>query len=127
MIKGSIPQQLGLLRFLRLNDNNRTGKIPSLLGNLSKLESFYLHENDLEGEIVTFDFTGSIPASIFNISRLQIVDLSINAFSGELPSELSNYLPILEHIFLDSIRISGKIPVSLSNASKIYSSLLHGK
>lgn len=86
MIKGSIPQQLGQLRFLRLNDNNLTGKIPSLLGNLSKLESFYLHENDLEGEIVTFEFTGSIPASIFNISRLQIVDLSINAFSGELPS-----------------------------------------
>ncbi|KAM3283962.1 hypothetical protein P3S67_022760 [Capsicum chacoense] len=127
MNKGSIPQELGLLsqlRLLRLNDNNLTGKIPSLLGNLPKMEYFYLHENDLEGEIpdeigdlsklrlLSFrgnNFTGSIPASIFNISRLQIVNLSINAFLGELPSYLGNYLPILEHLFLKSNRITGKI------------------
>lgn len=137
MFTGSIPVELGLLselRSLRLNNNNFTGKLSASLGNLSKLEYFYLHENDLQGGVpaelggltslilLSFrqdNFTGSIPASIFNISTLQIVDLSINGFSGKLPEDLGSRLPSLVNLFLDSNRISGEIPVSLSNASKL--------
>lgn len=79
------------------------GEIPDEIGDLTNLRLLSFRGNH---------FTGLVPASIFNISRLQIVDLSINALSGELPSNLGNYLPILEHLFLDSNRIRG-------NASKI--------
>ncbi|KAG5621206.1 hypothetical protein H5410_006424 [Solanum commersonii] len=86
MIKGSIPQELGRLR------------------NLSKLECFYLHENDLEGEI---------PDEIGDLTNLRLLSFRGN---DSIPASI---FTILEHLFLDSNRITGKIPVSLSNASKI--------
>lgn len=137
MITGNIPEELGLMRnlkALRLNNNNLTGKVPDSLGNLSKLEYFYLHENELKGEIpesigdltsltlLSFrgnDFIGSIPQSIFNISSLQIVDMSINGFSGTFPKDMGINLPNLENLFMDSNRITGNIPIFLSNATKL--------
>ncbi|PIN23731.1 Serine/threonine protein kinase [Handroanthus impetiginosus] len=136
-MSGIIPENLGLLsnlRYLAVDHNNLTGEIPASLGNFSKLEYFYLHENDLFGEIPEElgkltslkliglrgnNLTGSIPHSIFNISRLEIVDLSINRLSGELPQNLGDHLPNLERLFLDSNRITGKIPGCLSNATKL--------
>ncbi|XP_011097228.1 receptor kinase-like protein Xa21 [Sesamum indicum] len=136
-IAGSIPEELGRLsnlRHLAVDHNNLTGRIPASLGNFSKLEYFYLHENDLVGEIpvelgklasVTVmalrgnNHTGSIPDSIFNISTMQVMDLSINGLSGQLPKSLGSHLSSLEHLFLDSNRITGRIPTFLSNASKL--------
>ncbi|CAK9149859.1 unnamed protein product [Ilex paraguariensis] len=137
MITGSIPEELGLLsnlKALRLNDMNLTGNVPASLGNLSNLQYFYLHENTLLGDIpaeigklshltlLSFrgnNFTGSLPPLIFNISALQIIDFSINGLSGQLPENLGHWLPNLESLFVDSNRITGRIPVSLSNASKL--------
>ncbi|XP_022884343.1 probable LRR receptor-like serine/threonine-protein kinase At3g47570 [Olea europaea var. sylvestris] len=136
-VAGSIPVELGLLRnleYLALDHNNLTGSIPSSLGNFSKLEYLYLEENDLEGDIPgelgNLDslkllalrgnsFVGSIPPPIFNILKLQIVDISVIGLSGELPEDLGDRVPNLERLFLDSNRITGKIPVSLSNSSKL--------
>ncbi|KAL0287875.1 UNVERIFIED_CONTAM: Receptor kinase-like protein Xa21 [Sesamum angustifolium] len=136
-IAGSIPEELGRLsnlRHLAVDHNNLTGRIPASLGNFSKLEYFYLHENDLVGEIpvelgklasVTVialrnnNHTGSIPDSMFNISTMQVMDLSINGLSGRLPENLGSRLPSLQRLFLDSNRITGRIPAFLSNASKL--------
>ncbi|KAK4426647.1 Receptor kinase-like protein Xa21 [Sesamum alatum] len=136
-IAGSIPEELGRLsnlRHLAVDHNNLTGRIPASFGNFSKLEYFYLHEIDLVGEIpmelgklasVTVmavrgnSLTGSIPDSIFNISTMQVMDLSINGLSGRLHESVGSRLPSLERLFLDSNRITGRIPAFLSNASKL--------
>ncbi|KAL3813257.1 hypothetical protein ACJIZ3_014525 [Penstemon smallii] len=136
-IEGNIPKELGFLsnlQHLALDHNNLTGIIPTSFGNFSKLEYFYLHENDLVDEIPKEigklssllvlglrgnNLVGSIPSSIFNISTLQIVDLSINRLSGQLPNEDDLGMPNLERLFLDSNRISGRIPRFISNATRL--------
>jgi LRR receptor-like serine/threonine-protein kinase FLS2 len=87
-----------------------TGAIPSEIGNLQNLEIFAINENK---------FMGQIPFEIFNISTIQIIEMSFNILSGHLPSNIGIFLPNLQHLYLAQNTLSGTIPSSISNASRL--------
>ncbi|WMV14808.1 hypothetical protein MTR67_008193 [Solanum verrucosum] len=148
MIKGSIPQELGRLsqlRILRLNDNNLTGKIPPLLGNLSKgnylpiLEHLFLDSNRITGKIpvslsnaskithlffTVNDVQGNIPNEFGKLHELVWFEFEYNRISdnylnGHLPYDLGTWLPNLQEIFLSHNQFSGDLPAAICNASKL--------
>ncbi|KAL3641345.1 hypothetical protein CASFOL_016313 [Castilleja foliolosa] len=106
-----IPKQLGHCTFLEsiyLRDNYLSGELPQEFGNLTFLEKFNVFNNSL---------SSSIPSSIFNISSLKRLDLSTNQFSGKLilPRKKLN----LEFLILAENELSGEIPSSITNASML--------
>ncbi|XP_028802272.1 probable LRR receptor-like serine/threonine-protein kinase At3g47570 [Neltuma alba] len=64
-------------------------------------------------------FKGPIPSNIFNISTLTFLNLGGNSLSGLLPSYLGNGLPNLKKLWLYGNELTGQIPNSISNASKL--------
>lgn len=53
-LSGQIPRELGLLLNLEdldLGINKLTGSMPTILGNMTRLTTLYLHHNQLSGQI----------------------------------------------------------------------------
>ncbi|GJQ96315.1 kinase-like domain-containing protein [Tanacetum coccineum] len=137
MLVGSIPKEMSLLSKLTslvINDNKLTGGIPPFLGNITSMERFYASGNLLGGSIpdtlglwknltafVTGDCNlyGSIPRSIFNLSLLVEFSLPGNHLTGSLPTEIGNQLPNLEWLQLRDNELTGILPPSISNCSKL--------
>ncbi|GJV31291.1 leucine-rich repeat protein [Tanacetum coccineum] len=86
------------------------GSIPDTLGLWKSLTGFGAGECNLYG---------SIPHSIFNLSLLVNFSLVENHLSGSLPSEIGNQLPNLEDLQLRDNELTGVIPPSISNCSKL--------
>ncbi|KAJ9689523.1 hypothetical protein PVL29_014956 [Vitis rotundifolia] len=134
---GVIPNWLSnlpSLRVLFLGQNNLTGTIPPSLRNNSKLEWLGLEQNHLHGTIpneignlqnlmgiyfTESNFTGLIPLTIFNISTLEEISLEDNSLSGTLPATLCLLLPNLKYLGLGANKLSGVIPLHLSNSSQL--------
>ncbi|XP_062171108.1 receptor-like protein 6 [Alnus glutinosa] len=107
MFSGSIPvfSMAKNLTNLDLSSNNLTGQITSTQWQeLLKLESLYLHENSLNG---------NIPGSLFSLPSLQVLALRSNQFSGQLKefSNVSSY--ILRSVYLDNNQLEGPVPMSI--------------
>ncbi|XP_028080735.1 probable LRR receptor-like serine/threonine-protein kinase At3g47570 [Camellia sinensis] len=101
---GRIPNELTtlpLLRNLFLRSNNLPGTLSPSFGNLSNLEG------------------GWIPPTLLNISTLEWVLLSMNSLLGNLPPNTGLWLPNLEILDVQLNKLSGKIPLYLSNCSKL--------
>ncbi|GJX18155.1 kinase-like domain-containing protein [Tanacetum coccineum] len=62
---------------------------------------------------------GSIPRSIFNLSLLVNFLIAVNHLSGSLPLEIGNQLPNLEFLQLWGNKLTGVLPPSISNCSKL--------
>ncbi|KAK2979856.1 hypothetical protein RJ640_026598, partial [Escallonia rubra] len=62
-----------------------------------------------------------IPATIFNISTLQILSAISNQLSGTLPLYASHQLANLKVLYLGNNSLTGNLPDSISNASKLTS------
>ncbi|XP_057975129.1 LRR receptor-like serine/threonine-protein kinase GSO1 isoform X2 [Malania oleifera] len=110
---GSIPRQIGnltLLKELSFDKNNFQGTIPNEVGDLYKLEILSLSMNH---------FNGPIPLKVFNISTIKIIDLALNQLSGGLPLSIGLGIPNLENLLVGGNKLSGEIPRTISNASKI--------
>ncbi|GJU82175.1 kinase-like domain-containing protein [Tanacetum coccineum] len=134
---GSIPKEISLLSKLAslvIDGNNLTGGIPPFLGNITSMEVFTSSGNPLGGSIPDTlghwksltDFYsgdcnlyGSIPHSIFNLSLLVNFSVAVNHLTGSLPSEIGNQLPNLEWLQLYHNKLTGVLPPSISNCSKL--------
>lgn len=111
-LSGRIPAELGnlaKLRTLYLNNNELVGSIPDELGNLFNLEQLSLRGNEL---------TGKIPASLGSLSRLQELRLGNNNLTGSIPVEFGN-LVNLEVLSLRYNQLTGTIPSTLGNLSNL--------
>ena len=80
------------------------------MGNLRRLESLWLRNNQL---------SGLIPAELGNLISLTHLFLQNNQLSGSIPMELGNLI-ILWTLDLSSNRLSGAIPAELGNLSSLY-------
>ncbi|KAJ6769988.1 LEUCINE RICH REPEAT FAMILY PROTEIN EXPRESSED, partial [Salix purpurea] len=112
-LNGHIPQQIGNCTYLmeiHMQNNNLTGAIPNEIGNLHALQELDLAFNNI---------TGSIPSTFFNFSLLRKVNMAYNHLSRHLPSNTGFRLPNLEDLYLERNELSGPIPDSISNASKL--------
>ncbi|PWA46872.1 protein kinase-like domain-containing protein [Artemisia annua] len=134
---GVIPSNLSgcsNLEELVLARNKLTGGIPTFLGNLTSMEVFSAALNQLGGSIPDIfglwksltlfycgecSLYGSIPHSIFNLSLLVEFSLYENQLTGSLPSEFGVMLPNLEWLQLSDNKLTGVLPPSLSNCSKL--------
>ncbi|KDO48828.1 hypothetical protein CISIN_1g037042mg, partial [Citrus sinensis] len=93
---------------LNISHLSLSGTIPSRLGNLSSLQSLFLHSNQ---------FSGSIPFSIFNIHTLKLLSFGDNQLSGEIPTNICSNLPFFESLNLSKNMFHGGIPSALSNCT----------
>nr|GEV21237.1 leucine-rich repeat protein [Tanacetum cinerariifolium] len=136
-LAGSIPKEMSLLSkltILVIENNRLTGGIPPFLGNITSMEMFSANRNPLGGSIpdtlglwkslTAFacggcNLYGSIPHSIFNLSLLVNLSLAESHLTGSLPSEIGNQLPNLERLQLRTNELTGVLPPSLSNCSKL--------
>ncbi|GJX14670.1 leucine-rich repeat protein [Tanacetum coccineum] len=137
MLTGSIPKEISLLSklaILVIEKNKLTGGIPPFLGNITSMEWFYAEWNPFGGSIPDTlgqwksltvlasggcNLYGSIPHSIFNLSLLVKFSLSENQLTGSLPSQIGVMLPNLELLQLWDNQLTGVLPLSLSNCSKL--------
>ncbi len=102
-MSGSIPGALGnleKLESLRLSNNQLSGSIPAELGNLDSVTTLYLHSNEL---------SGPIPGELGNLDTLWV---RYNQLSGPIPSELGN-LVNLTSLYLKDNSLSGCVPDGL--------------
>ncbi|XP_030553029.2 MDIS1-interacting receptor like kinase 2-like [Rhodamnia argentea] len=119
------------LRFLELQNNNFTGKIPSEIGLLTDLVELAICNNRLNGSIPHeignlkhLDaialygnyLTGPIPASIGNLTRLTWLFLQQNQLSGPIPQDIVKCAKLV-HLFLYENDLSGSVPQGLANLS----------
>ncbi|KAL9459706.1 hypothetical protein AB3S75_002997 [Citrus x aurantiifolia] len=140
---GPIPNntlgKLDALEVLSLRSNVLTGGLPSEITSLPSLRYLYLQHNNFSGKIpssfspqlVVLDlsfnsFTGNIPQSIQNLTQLTGLSLQSNNLSGSIP----NFdIPKLRHLNLSYNGLNGSIPSSLQkfpNSSFVGNSLLCG-
>lgn len=91
----------GYVTYIGLTYNGLYGKLPNEIGQLSKLNYFYLYSNDL---------SGPIPSVLWGMKTLVYIDLNDNELSGELPSEIN--LPNLEVCNLYANHLTGPLPTT---------------
>ncbi|XP_022766176.1 probable LRR receptor-like serine/threonine-protein kinase At2g16250 [Durio zibethinus] len=108
-LPGLIPDCFGTqlinLEVLDLRSCNVSGSIPGSLGNLGRLTSLYLCDNNL---------AGSIPAALGQLRNLKILDLSVNSLTGSIPQSFG-LLGNIERLELASNYLSGSIPPGLGS------------
>ncbi len=95
---------------LLLRSNGLTGRMPSELGNLAKLEELDLYDNALNGPI---------PAELGSLASLEGLGLHDNQLSGTVPSELGR-LRNLGRLNLHNNRFSGPLPSELASIGTIW-------
>ncbi|CAI9098737.1 OLC1v1035432C1 [Oldenlandia corymbosa var. corymbosa] len=129
------------LQELELAGNGLSGKLPSIIGDLSiNLVQIHLDDNHIYGpippEISNLDnltllnlssnlLNGSIPTELCQIQKLERLYLANNQLSGNIPSELGNALH-LGLLDLSNNHLSGTIPDSFANLSQLRRLLLYG-
>ncbi|KAL9285072.1 hypothetical protein ACSQ67_024602 [Phaseolus vulgaris] len=94
---------------LQIQNNNFTGKVPTHIGLLEKINILFLYKNH---------FSGPIPGEIGNLKEMTQLDLSQNQFSGPIPSTLWN-LTNIEVMNLFFNQLSGTIPTDIGNLTSL--------
>ena len=111
-LSGSVPSVLGQLEKLQeldLDNEGLAGEIPPELGQLGNLRVLWLRSNEL---------TGQIPPELGQLSNLEELGLSGNRLTGNIPAELGQ-LGKLEYLLLNGNQLSGSIPPGLGMLSSL--------
>uniref|UniRef100_A0ACD5XAH5 Uncharacterized protein n=1 Tax=Avena sativa TaxID=4498 RepID=A0ACD5XAH5_AVESA len=87
------------------------GHIPFAAGNLTSVQSLFLHGNN---------FVGMVPSTFKKLERLQVLKLSENFISGSI-QDLLHILPVdeLQELYLDDNNLTGSIPPQLDQFSSL--------
>jgi len=99
-VTNECPGPITSLR-LPFNPGQLTGRIPSLIGNLSLLTQLDLGQQSL---------TGTIPSSIGNLGQLTSLSLGGNYLSGSIPPSIGS-LDQLAWLELHDNNLSGSVPI----------------
>ena len=94
----------GRVRYLELQDNNVSGRIPAAIGLLDTLFSFALRDATV---------TGPIPPAIGRLRHLRDLRLGGTHVDGPLPPEMGN-MSALDYVYLSGSRLSGPLPETLA-------------
>jgi len=105
------------LKYLDVSQNKLHGKLPDLIGNLSK-NLFYLN-------LQFCSITGNIPESIGNLIGLSELGMNNNLLEGSVPSSIGS-LKLLNQLDLSNNNLSGPIPVTLGNLTMLALLRLNG-
>jgi len=109
-------EDVGRVTRIELSDNNLSGRIHSLLGQLTALRTLRLSSNRIDGRL---------PEDLFHqLTQLQYLSLSVNAISGPIPYSVGS-LTNLEQLELDENLLASTIPDSISNLSSALFISLH--
>ncbi|KAM7461251.1 hypothetical protein LguiA_029372 [Lonicera macranthoides] len=127
-LRGTIPNEIGMLSKLDISNNYLSGHLPFSLANLTSLEFLGIYNNSMNGSIPFVElgnlknlsatylhknlFSGSIPSSVGFLTHIKELALSRNQITGSTPSELGN-LKNLESLLLGWNSFSGPIPSSI--------------
>lgn len=104
----------GRVTNLGLGNNNLTGTIPSVLSNLTGLQTLTLSSNQL---------TGNIPSELSNLTSLLTLQLPNNNLTGNIPSTLSS-LASLTGLELGGNQLVGSIPPALGSLTSLTTLIL---
>jgi len=100
---------------LNFGDNQLTGLVPSVIGNLVNLKYLQFNNNY---------FSESIPVEIGNLTSLQQLNLQNNQLSDSIPTEIGNLTNLTSIDFNDN-QLIGPIPVEIGNLSNLNTLNLH--
>uniref|UniRef100_A0A0D9W2T3 non-specific serine/threonine protein kinase n=1 Tax=Leersia perrieri TaxID=77586 RepID=A0A0D9W2T3_9ORYZ len=138
-IPGKIPQELAQLKKisgLYLDHNQFTGSIPTFVANFSQLTLFLIHANRFTGSVPTaIGSSGTIEcfniganylqgsldflATLSNCRKIWEVGFDFNYFTGTLPDYVGNFSSSLINFSEVGNKLSGLLPVTLSNLSNL--------
>lgn len=142
-LKGTLPESLGGLRYLRkldLSRNSIRGKVPKSVFRLRRLTVLNLRKNSLSGElpsivgrlkILTFldmsdnDLSGKLPCGLGRTKKLQWLSLSNNNLSGPVPKALGR-MESLRHLEIEGNHLTGDLPQILGGLKNLQTVLLKG-
>lgn len=121
-LSGSIPEDLGLIQYLRtldLSNNFLSGTLPSTLFNASELQVLSLSGNGISGGLPEFgqknlkflnlssnSLAGNLPKNLPSLPNLTVVSLRSNSFSGTIPGGFQ-YMEVLD---LSANLLNGSLP-----------------
>ena len=102
----------GRVKYLELQDNDLSGRIPAEIGLLDSLFSFALRDTGV---------TGPIPAAIGRLRHLRDLRLGRTRVDGPLPPEMGD-MRALDYAYLTGTRLSGRLPATFADldVSRIY-------
>ena len=109
---GKIPSWIAKLKKLQTLDltmNNFQGVIPEAIGDLSSVKYLNLLGNNL---------TGTIPSSLGKLPAIEVLILGNNALQGELPTSIEN-LRTLQLLDVGSNLLTSTIPSSFANLDSL--------
>jgi Leucine-rich repeat (LRR) protein len=98
-----------LLQILDLSNNDLTGKIPTTISELVKLEQLLLSGNG---------FFGEIPTKIGNLKELTVLSLASNKLRGEIPTQIGN-LTNLQVLHLSDNVLNSTIPTEIGYLTEL--------
>lgn len=134
-LKGSIPEEIGMLQNLDgfyVSHNQLEGKLPKSFFSINELSYTNLSYTQLTGPISKFcqlknleqlymygsQFIGPLPENINELTKLTWLGLQDCPITGTIPESLGE-LSNLDHIYFRNCQLEGPIPESIGKLSKL--------